>query len=199
MEAAGQDTVEAGAKLKEWKSKERDFLRQTGLKESVNTKFAASGVAMPEKMSIIGMNSIVSGARITNVYSKEARQHAERYYGLVRSMSTDAARIAKNTGFSETDVILVKKYLFTEFHDLGGKSPERFAPDFAIAESWQRLIDGKPEEHDLTLLKHEIRERQLVLRGMSQYDAHIAASKEFNYSRESDEFYATLEEHRNKK
>lgn len=32
MEAAGQDTTSAAAKLKEWRSKERDFLRQTGLK-----------------------------------------------------------------------------------------------------------------------------------------------------------------------
>ena len=35
----------------------------------------------------------VSGAR--NPESQEAKRHAERYYGLVRSMTTDVAKIAK--------------------------------------------------------------------------------------------------------
>lgn len=32
MEAAGQDTYEAAAKIRQWQEKEKDFLRQTGRK-----------------------------------------------------------------------------------------------------------------------------------------------------------------------
>ena len=32
---------------------------------------------------------------------------------------------------------------------------ERFAPDPAIAQSWQRLAEGKPLPHDITLINHE--------------------------------------------
>lgn len=90
----------------------------------------------------------VSGAR--NPLSKEAREHAERYYGLVRSMKTDVSRIAKATGFSEEDIRAVKNYIFLEKHDLGGIEPEYFEPDYMMAESWQRLVDGKAEPHDIT-------------------------------------------------
>lgn len=54
----------------------------------------------------------VSGAR--NPHSKEARAHAERYYGLVRSMKTDVSRIAKATGFAEEDIRAIKYYIFME-------------------------------------------------------------------------------------
>ena len=67
-------------------------------------------------------------------------------------------RIAKATGFAEEDIRAIKYYIFMEKHDLGGKEPEYFAPDYMMAESWQRLIDGKPELHDMTLLNHEILE-----------------------------------------
>ena len=137
----------------------------------------------------------VSGAR--NPHSKEARAHAERYYGLVRSMKTDVSRIAKATGFAEEDIRAIKYYIFMEKHDLGGKEPEYFAPDYMMAESWQRLIDGKPELHDMTLLNHEILERELMQEGMPQDEAHIIASQKYNYAKEAGEYYAKIKKYKN--
>lgn len=136
----------------------------------------------------------VSGAR--NPYGNAAKEHAERYYGLVRSMKTDIARIAKTTGYSEEQIQEIKNFIFLNKHDLGGPEPEYFMPDYMMAESWRRLIDGKPEPHDLTLLKHEIKEKELMDQGYSQEEAHRLTSTEYNYGREADEFYAKIKKYK---
>ena len=141
----------------------------------------------------------VSGARITNQFGKTARAHAERYYGLVRSMSTDVDRIAKTTGINKEEIRQIKEYIFNQEHDLGGEKPERFAPDFAMAQSWQRLIDGRPVQHDLTLIYHELMEKELVDSGLPQWEAHRITSQKYNYSKESDEYYASLKKHKSKR
>lgn len=138
---------------------------------------------------------LITGAR--NLYSKEADEHAERYYGLVRSMTTDVERISKTTGFKQEDIQAVKDFLFYEEHDLGDGRVSRFDSDYKIAESWQRLINGTPEPHDITLLRHEMLERKLMKEGMSQEKAHIEASRKYNYTKEAVEYHVAIE--RNKK
>ena len=65
-----------------------------------------------------------------------------------------------------------------------------------MAESWRRLIDGKPESHDLTLLKHEIKEKELIGQGYSQDEAHRLTSAEYNYSKEASKFYAKIKKYK---
>ena len=107
------------------------------------------------------------------------------YYESVRHMKTDVKRIAKNTGISEQDISLIKHFLFEEQHDLEENEIRRFFADYDIAQSWQRLIDGKNiQPHDLTLLRHELLERQLMLEGKTQSEAHEEASEVYNYAKE---------------
>lgn len=140
------------------------------------------------------VSGAVSGAR--NPYGEKAKEHAQKYYGLVRSMKTDVAKISKATGIAEEDVQAVKNFIFLEKHDLGGKELEYFEPDYMMAESWQRLVEGKPESHDITLIKHEIMERRLMAEGLSQEDAHIQTSKKYNYSKEAGDYYAKIEKYK---
>ena len=128
--------------------------------------------------------------------SKEAQEHAERYYDLVRHMKTDVLRIAQNTGYSAQTVARIKRFIFLETHDLGDGKIERFAACYEMAESWQRLIDGKNiQKHDLTLLNHEMMERKLMLAGMSQHDAHIQTSRVYNYTLEAEAYYDSIKKH----
>lgn len=201
LQAAGLDSGEASAKITEWNRRQKDFLEQTGLKaDGMRAAVGKGGILEGQIVEKSIKNGImksgaVSGAR--NPHSKEARAHAERYYGLVRSMKTDVSRIAKATGFAEEDIRAIKYYIFMEKHDLGGKEPEYFAPDYMMAESWQRLIDGKPELHDMTLLNHEILERELMQEGMPQDEAHIIASQKYNYAKEAGEYYAKIKKYKN--
>lgn len=194
LRAAGLDSGEASAKIAEWNRRQKGFLEQTGLKADGTRVAVGKTVEKQGKNSII-KSGAVSGARNPN--SKEAREHAERYYGLVRSMKTDVARISETTGFAEEDIQTVKSYIFMEKHDLGGAELEYFAPDYMMAESWQRLIDGKPESHDITLLNHEIMERDLMKKGIPQDEAHIKASGKYNYAKEAGEYYAKIKKYKN--
>ena len=97
---------------------------------------------------------------------------------------------------SEQDITDIKKYVFFELHDLGESAPQRFDPSFEMAQSWQRLIEGKNiQPHDITLLKHELLERRLVLEGLTQSEAHIRASAVYNYSKEIRDYYGKIGKH----
>lgn len=123
----------------------------------------------------------ISGA--LNPYSDEALSHAERYYESVRHMKIDCERISKNTGYKQSNIEKIKRYIFIEKHILDGDH-KRFDPSYDMAQSWQMLIEGKNiRSQDIILLKHEILERALVKRGYTQEQAHIRASKKYNYSK----------------
>lgn len=148
--------------------------------------------------SMVGNSIINTGARIKNIYSKEAATHAEKYYEEIRHFSTDVQNIADNTGKTQEQITAIKNYLFVDnsLYDEDLKEWRRFDPDFAIAQSWQRLIDGKNiQQHDLTLIEHELFEMELVNNNsaLSQDKAHKIASQKYNYSKEVDEYYGNLE------
>ncbi len=136
----------------------------------------------------------ISGAR--NPFGEAANKHAERYYGLVRSMTTDVGKIARTTGYSEDEIQRVKDYIFTEEHDLGEGLVKRFDPDYMMGESWRRLMEGTPEHHDLVMIEHEILERKLIGQGMSQDEAHVRASKQYNYGEEALKYYGQIKKYR---
>lgn len=184
-----------------------DFCKDHKLKHLEDRLYVAKKYGVPNRYGEYSKNLIenknepaiiksgaISGAR--NPLGKAAQKHAEKYYGLVRSMKTDVAKISKVTGISISDVQTIKNHLFIDEHDLGESGIKRFDPDYAIAESWQRLIDGKPEKHDMTLLNHELTERKLMDQGLKQDEAHLLASQEYNYSKEVIEFYGKIKKYR---
>lgn len=117
-------------------------------------------------------------------YSKEADNHAEMYYESIRKMKNDTDKIAKNTGYKKEHIDKIKQYLFVDKHNLGYTELSRFAPDYFIAVSWQRLLTGKDiKDADLILLNHEMYELILVENGYSQHEAHRMASKLYDYDK----------------
>ena len=131
------------------------------------------------KSGIINTDAI-SGA--LNPYSKEAEKHAVQYYESVRHMKTDTQKISAATGISRDKIDKIKNHVFITEHDLltGHK---RFDPSYDMAQSWQRLINGDFKEQDIVLLKHEYAELRYMEKGYSQNEAHILASKKYNYAK----------------
>ena len=120
-----------------------------------------------------------SGALDSN--SKEAKEHAKRYYAYLRTTNSDIDAIVKNTGISKSDIVKIKNYLFIDKHNLSS-GYKTFYPDYDIAVSWQRLIEGKHIKHmDYVLLNHELEEMRYVNMGYSQQEAHNLANKRYNY------------------
>ncbi|MCD7864020.1 MAG: phage head morphogenesis protein, partial [Lachnospiraceae bacterium] len=88
---------------------------------------------------------------------------------------------------------------FMEKHDLGRGEQVYFDSSYDMAQSWQRLIDGRNiQEHDITLIKHEIMESEYVKNGMSQDEAHKLTSKKYNYAKEADEYNDKIRAHKKK-
>lgn len=56
--------------------------------------------------------------------------------------------------------------------------------------------NGTPEQHDLTLIKHEVLERELIKEGYTQEEAHIITSKQYNYAKEAEEFYDKIKKYK---
>jgi len=144
------------------------------------------------------VNTMVSGGisgAITDPFSERADAHAKLFYEEIRNNHSDVKRIAKNTGFPIEDILHVKNFLFIDVHLLDNGEIKRFDESFAIAESWKRLAFEPKliQKHDLTLLNHEIFERKLMAKGISQKDAHEKASQKFNYPKEVEEFYQKLQ------
>lgn len=160
--------------------------------ENIN-KISSEPFAKSQKI-VIMKSGAVSGA--LNPDSMEAQKHADRYYEAVRHMKTDVERIASNTGFGKSDISNIKDYILMQKHDLGGDEPEYFYQSYEMAQSWQRLIEGKNiQKHDITLLHHEITERKLMKQGYSQNEAHKITEQEFNYGKECKEYYAEISKH----
>lgn len=141
-----------------------------------------------------------SGARITNLFSKEADEFAEMYYKEIRSFSTDTRKIAENLGKQEADIRKVKAYLFEEksLFDPETGQWRRFDPDCAIAQSWQRLMIGKDiKQHDRVLIEHELLEMEIKQKrkGISHKEAHELAAKKYDYGKEALEYYGDLKKH----
>lgn len=146
---------------------------------------------------------INTGARITNAYSKEARSFAKMYYEEIRHFTTDVKRISTNIGKNEADIQKIKSYLFLDksYYDEDIKEWRRFAPDCAIAQSWQRLMIGKDiKKHDITLIEHELYEMKLKAENsnITHLEAHSMAQSKYNYSKEVEEYYGNLKEHKQK-
>lgn len=146
-----------------------------------------------EDIRILVCGALIYGA-VTDPLSTKALKHAEMYYEEIRKRSTDVKTIARNTGFEESEIHRIKNYIFMESHKLDD-GYRRFDASFEIASSWQRLIENRIEKHDITLLKHELLEIRLTEQGIDQRPAHNYAENQFNYGKESNEYYARLKEY----
>lgn len=136
----------------------------------------------PRVMQSRTKHDIIKASGALNPFSNRATEHAVRYYEEIRHRKTDAIRIAQNTGFRAQDIQAIKDYIFVEEHDLVD-GHRRFYEDYEMAQSWQRLIEGRNiQERDIVLLNHEFLERELVLFGYFQQEAHEKAESIYNYA-----------------
>lgn len=187
----------ASLRLRNQKEKYSAYCKETGLKQHNDRtqvygydRSKSSKTVWAERKAKSGLDNgsrsgimntgVISGA--LNPYSKEAEKHAVQYYESVRHMTTDTQKISAATGISRDKIDKIKNHVFITEHDLltGHK---RFDPSYDMAQSWQRLINGDFKEQDIVLLKHEYAELRYMEKGYSQNEAHILASKKYNYAK----------------
>ena len=164
---------------------------------------------MPTKTSNLRVDSDVVGISQTKAYQDymklrsgalndkndplfiKRNEHAERYYEEIRNRKPRyiVDRLAKNAEISKGTAQEIFEHVFVKEHMLGGMQ-KRFDPDYDMAESFRRLLEGKNiKPHDIVMLKHE----ELELNLMKQYNmlyekAHEIANQSHNYSEALKEF-----------
>lgn len=172
-------------------------------KEAINARkrelYASKKAEKLEKLR--RSDILISGARITDLNSAEADEFAEMYYEEIRHFSTDSKKIADNLGKEESDIRKIKAYLFEDDSLIDPDTGEsrQFDPDCAIAQSWQRLMNGKDIKlHDKTLIEHELLEMKIKQEnpGIDHVKAHELASEKYNYPKEALEYYGNLKKHK---
>ena len=118
--------------------------------------------------------------------------HAQRYYAELvnRDKGTVVNKIATNVGMSERTIKTVYEHVFEKKHIFEYGEDRKFAPDYDMAQSFQRLLEGKDiKPHDITLLHHERLEYLLMEKYNIIYEeAHAIAESKYNYEKELREF-----------
>lgn len=200
--SAGDDEMrrEAQMKINQLTGKYKDLSDKFGLKTKAE-RMQVSGYR-PVSTNLL-ISPKYSGAKITDNYSKEAEKFAEMFYKEIRLMKNDVKQIADNLGEKPETIRKIKQYLFIDksyFNEDTGEY-ERFAPDCAIAQSWQRLFIGKDiKPHDRTLISHEKLEMEIKNENpnIPHSEAHAKAKAEYNYEDEADAYYGNLKKHSKK-
>lgn len=110
---------------------------------------------------------------------KKDKQAVKAYEKFARE--DDSIRIANNTGFDQADIAKIRSHIFSKKHNLYvGYS--RFAPDYSMAVAWQRLRNGNYLPRDITLLRHELLEREIEEKyNISISEAHAKASEQYDW------------------
>ena len=180
-----------------------DYHPGNGKKQNVHTKRWAESQksAKIEVLKGVGL-SVQSGAR--NYFRDEsnddilpkdfikAEKHAYLTYDKIKNSNQELEKrkIYSNIGkfkemkdFTKEDVDIAFNHVFNDIHILkDGES--LFHPEVNMAESWERLINGRNiQSHDLILLKHERLEHDyMYVRGNMDYDtAHAKTDETYNY------------------
>lgn len=125
-------------------------------------------------------------------------KHAYSQYNAIKNRNPEyEIRKIYNNLKKQNDYEIIHKneirrafnHVFHDKHQLENDNGV-FDPEYDMAQSWTRLIDGdKIYPHDIILLLHEAYESKLMQeKNMNYRDAHIATEKLFNYNRDVKEF-----------
>ena len=124
-------------------------------------------------------------------YEEKRNRHAELYYESVRKRNKEIElksilnnisnyKLTKNLQLE--DIEKIYNHIFINEYDLL-RGYDRFDPSYDMAQSWQRLREGKNIfEHDLIMLLHERMEYDFMnLYGMKYDEAHALTSRKYDY------------------
>lgn len=113
-------------------------------------------------------------------------EHAEKYYEARRKNGIHAFvnKIHKNTVYPKKRLKSIYNHVFINEYDLAD-GHHRFYPDYDMAQSFQRLLEGKNiQEHDIVMLKHEHLEFAIMRKmGYNYNKAHNLTNTKYNYTK----------------
>lgn len=164
-----------------------EFVSDKGREVVRNYRFS-NKAKIAEREALGGINDKGAWNDISDPDRSKRDEIAEKQYSQIRNRkkSFEVEAVAKHSGISADEIGVVYDHVFINEHLFQDGSVHRFYPDYDMFLSWQRLREGRNiQKHDLTLLRHELLEAQLMEKENLVYEeAHMIAEKEYNYSKE---------------
>lgn len=200
QKAIGGDTRDLEKRLKVQRAEYRGFSDAAGLKVKNNRLRVVGGSSNIRNThsykSTLKIKNAGALSRKTDPFGRKREKHAIQYYDEIRNRKSKYVinQIAKNSGMSKKAVKNIYEHIFILEHRFKDGSVKRFDPDYDMSESFRRILEGKHiKPHDITMLKHENLELNLIKKyNMVYEDAHNLAEKKYNYQRELDQFLERL-------
>lgn len=203
LEAEGLDSTSARLRLGRAEAAQKRLLARKGAPRRRSGREEAYD-ARGRRISVGGAQSAANGRRPTGARGglsgalnkkndpdgSRREAHAEDYYRQIRHRDKGGTikKVATSAGVSEEEAATAIEHVFFATHDLS-EGRKRFDADYDMSQSWQRLIEGRPERHDLVLLKHEAHEAELMKKGISYEEAHkMTVQAGYNYDKALDDF-----------
>ena len=120
------------------------------------------------------------GSLAWNYYRNEK---ASRQYANIRN-ANDIEAVAKSSGMTVEEIQTIKNHIFFSKHIKHNGNIELFDADYDMAVAWKRLVEGRPEERDILLLKHELLESALEKEhNLTAAEAHAEANKTYAWDK----------------
>ncbi len=199
LETLGMDTTEIKAKIKRKTAEYREFCRACGVPEKSTRLRYECGTSDLKKtkawqvfnnMSNAGAKGALNDAN--DPFGQKREKHAASYYEEIRNRKPTyvVSRIAKNANISKKSAQNIYEHVFINKHAFKDGEVRHFDPDYDMAESFRRILEGKNiKPHDIVMIKHENLELNLMKKYNLLYeDAHEITNKKYNYQYALDEF-----------
>lgn len=194
LETLGMDTTEIRAKIKRRTAEYKEFCRACGVPEATSHLRYECGTSDLKKTQAWKEfdNMTHAGAKgalneLNDPFGEKREKHAEMYYEEIRNRRPVYVikRIAKNANISKKSAQNIYEHVFINEHIFKNGEVKAFDPDYDMAESFRRILEGKNiKPHDLIMLRHENLELNLMRKYNLVYeDAHELTNKKYDYQK----------------
>ncbi|MCI8986902.1 MAG: hypothetical protein HFI60_13335 [Lachnospiraceae bacterium] len=193
LETLGMDTTEIRARIKRKTAEYKEFCRACGVPEKstrLRYECGTSDLKKTEAWQVFNnMNSAGAKGALNDTndpFGQKREKHAVSYYEEIRNRKPVYVinRIAQNANISKRSAKNIYEHIFINKHAFRSGEIKLFDPDYYMAESFRRILEGKNiKPHDIIMIKHENLELNLMKKYNLVYeDAHDLTNKKFNYT-----------------
>lgn len=116
------------------------------------------------RCSLKYLNMVSTGSRNITEEAFAEEEKAKMLYNEIinRKKEFEIKAVASHSDYSYDEIEKIYEHVFIRKHLFEDGSVHKFMPDIEIANSWLRIRNGHPFEHDFILLNHEFEEEKIM-------------------------------------
>lgn len=177
FEKAGlkEDAQDVNVRIRRLNSLYKDFSKAANLPEQ-KERLRVLKESAPKKV-------VLSGGKAMDYehWLRKRDRKASKAYNAIRA-SDDVGAISRSSGLTLEEIKTIKNHVFYKTDHILYDGIGALSADYDMAVAWKRLTEGRPEERDILLLRHELLESQMEsMYNLSVAEAHKIASEKYDW------------------